>query len=63
VQPVMDAGLATPVSSSHVVLDERLEAVVRLWPTPGHTPGHLSVVLESAGRSAVVTGDCVHHPL
>ncbi|GGV14637.1 MBL fold metallo-hydrolase [Kitasatospora herbaricolor] len=34
-----------------------------LVPTPGHTPGQIAVVLNSRGRSAVITGDCVHHPV
>ncbi|MER8187738.1 MBL fold metallo-hydrolase [Kitasatospora sp. NPDC094015] len=34
-----------------------------LVPTPGHTPGQFAVVLSSGGRSAVITGDCVHHPV
>jgi glyoxylase-like metal-dependent hydrolase (beta-lactamase superfamily II) len=29
-------------------------------PTPGHTPGHLSLLLESAGQRGVVTGDVFH---
>ncbi|MGH8916850.1 MAG: MBL fold metallo-hydrolase [Acidimicrobiales bacterium] len=34
-----------------------------LVPTPGHTPGHASVRLDSGGRTALITGDCVHHPV
>ena len=37
-------------------------AGVMLIPTPGHTVGHVSVALESNGQTAVITGDCVHHP-
>jgi glyoxylase-like metal-dependent hydrolase (beta-lactamase superfamily II) len=36
---------------------------VSLLPTPGHTPGHLSVVVESAGRLLVCMGDVCHHAL
>ncbi|MFH9404505.1 MBL fold metallo-hydrolase [Streptomyces sp. NPDC017638] len=36
---------------------------LRLIPTPGHTPGHLAVELSSRGRTALITGDCVHHPV
>jgi glyoxylase-like metal-dependent hydrolase (beta-lactamase superfamily II) len=36
---------------------------VYLLPTPGHTPGHVSVVIESGGERAVITGDIAHHPL
>jgi glyoxylase-like metal-dependent hydrolase (beta-lactamase superfamily II) len=36
---------------------------IRLEPTPGHTPGHVSVRLSSGGRDAVITGDLMHHPI
>ena len=32
------------------------------WPTPGHTPGHTSFLVSSAGESAVVVGDAAHVP-
>lgn len=57
VAPIFAAGLADLVPSTHRVCDE-----VTLMPTPGHTPGHVSVVIESAGQRAVVTGDMMHHP-
>jgi glyoxylase-like metal-dependent hydrolase (beta-lactamase superfamily II) len=31
-------------------------------PTPGHTPGHVSVAIESRGERALITGDAMHHP-
>ncbi|WEO93312.1 MBL fold metallo-hydrolase [Streptomyces sp. FXJ1.172] len=36
---------------------------LRLLPTPGHTPGHIAVELTSHGRTALITGDCIHHPV
>ena len=33
---------------------------MRAWPTPGHTPGHTSYVVESGGQKLVVTGDLIH---
>jgi glyoxylase-like metal-dependent hydrolase (beta-lactamase superfamily II) len=33
---------------------------VRAWPTPGHTPGHTSYVVESGGQKLIVTGDLIH---
>ncbi|CAM5265696.1 MBL fold metallo-hydrolase OS=Streptomyces tendae OX=1932 GN=GUR47_23690 PE=3 SV=1 [Streptomyces tendae] len=59
--PVEEAGLLDLVD----VPAEGLETVpgVRLIPTPGHTPGHLAVELTSRGQTAVITGDCVHHPV
>jgi glyoxylase-like metal-dependent hydrolase (beta-lactamase superfamily II) len=58
VQPVLDAGLAQLVETDYRVSDE-------LWlePTPGHTPGHVSVRLASGGEEAVITGDLMHHPV
>ena len=57
VQPILDAGLAELVE-----MDHRLSAEIRLTPTPGHTPGHVSVMIESRGETAVITGDMTHHP-
>lgn len=36
---------------------------VSLVPVPGHTPGQVAVRIDSAGSSAVITGDTVHHPV
>ena len=33
---------------------------VRTFPTPGHTPGHTSLLLESHGINGIVTGDVFH---
>ena len=57
VQPILDAGLAELVE-----MDHRISPEIRLTPTPGHTPGHVSVMIESQGQTAVVTGDMTHHP-
>ncbi len=57
IRPVVAAGLVDLVSSDHVICDE-----VRLVPTPGHTPGHVSIRIDSAGESALITGDFIHHP-
>lgn len=57
VRPIFDAGLVDLVG-----MDHRISAEVRLRPTPGHTPGHVSVMIESEGQSAVITGDVAHHP-
>jgi len=58
VTPVLDAGLADLVDTDHRVSSE-------LWlePTPGHTPGHVSVRLRSQGAEAVITGDLMHCPV
>lgn len=58
VQPLLDAGLVDLIEPDHA-----LTAEVRTVPTPGHSPGHVSVVIESGGASAVITGDAVHSPI
>jgi glyoxylase-like metal-dependent hydrolase (beta-lactamase superfamily II) len=55
---VLDAGRVDFVAPDHVVTSE-----VRLEPTPGHTPGHVSVRVHSCGEEAVITGDLMHHPV
>ncbi len=57
VQPVRDAGLVELVDTDHRVCDE-----ISLLPTPGHTPGHVSVRIVSRGEEALITGDFLHHP-
>ena len=57
VQPIFDADMAVLVNQDHQVTDE-----VRLEPTPGHTPGHVSIHITSRGEEAVITGDMIHHP-
>jgi glyoxylase-like metal-dependent hydrolase (beta-lactamase superfamily II) len=57
VQPIFDAGLA-----DFVELDHRISPEIRLIPSTGHTPGHVSVAIESEGAKAVITGDMSHHP-
>lgn len=57
VRPLFDAGLVDLVEVDHVVHD-----TIRFEPTPGHTPGHISIHISSRGEEAVITGDFVHHP-
>ena len=32
-------------------------------PTPGHTPGHMSILITSQGERALVLGDAAHNPV
>jgi glyoxylase-like metal-dependent hydrolase (beta-lactamase superfamily II) len=41
---------------------QRLMAGVHVVPTPGHTPGHQCVVVESDGHGALLSGDLTNHP-
>ena len=33
---------------------------IRAWPTPGHTAGHTSWIVESGGQKMIATGDLIH---
>lgn len=57
VKPVVDAGLAELIPGEHRICDE-----VSTFPTPGHSPGHLSIRICSSGEEAVLLGDVAHHP-
>jgi glyoxylase-like metal-dependent hydrolase (beta-lactamase superfamily II) len=57
IRPIFDQGLATLVEMNH-----RISPEISLTPTPGHTPGHVSVQIESGGARALITGDMLHHP-
>jgi glyoxylase-like metal-dependent hydrolase (beta-lactamase superfamily II) len=57
VKPIFDAGLVELVELDHVISPE-----IRLTPSIGHTPGHVSVMIESEGSRAAITGDMAHHP-
>ncbi|MBQ0878815.1 MULTISPECIES: MBL fold metallo-hydrolase [Streptomyces] len=61
VHPVEDAGLLDAVEVPAEGTD--LAPGLRLLPTPGHTPGHVAVRVGGPGGGALVTGDCVHHPV
>jgi glyoxylase-like metal-dependent hydrolase (beta-lactamase superfamily II) len=43
--------------------DTRLTSEVRVMHTPGHTPGHQSVVVESGGQTAIFLGDVATWPI
>lgn len=56
--PIFDAGLADVIDA-----DTDLGHGLRLEPTPGHTPGHTSLWVESDGEVALILGDFMHHPV
>jgi glyoxylase-like metal-dependent hydrolase (beta-lactamase superfamily II) len=57
IAPIVAAGLAELVEPDH-----RLSGELRLVPTPGHTPGHVSLAISSRGQHGFITGDMTHHP-
>jgi glyoxylase-like metal-dependent hydrolase (beta-lactamase superfamily II) len=58
IDPIIEAGLADFIEAPYQVCDE-----VQLFPTPGHTPGHVAVLVTAGGREIAITGDLMHHPL
>ncbi|MEU6774733.1 MBL fold metallo-hydrolase [Streptomyces sp. NPDC046759] len=59
--PVEEAGLLDLVDVPAKGVE--IAPGLRLLPTPGHTPGHIAVELTSQGETALITGDCIHHPI
>jgi glyoxylase-like metal-dependent hydrolase (beta-lactamase superfamily II) len=57
VKPIAEAGKADLVASDAQLADE-----ITLIPTPGHSPGHMSVLITSDGEEALLAGDAAHHP-
>ncbi|UCC82768.1 MAG: MBL fold metallo-hydrolase [Gemmatimonadota bacterium] len=60
--PVHEAGLFAFADG-----DAEIVPGITVWPTPGHTPGHQSVLIRSEGESALFVGDLIptaaHLPL
>ncbi|MCR9259367.1 MAG: MBL fold metallo-hydrolase [Pseudomonadaceae bacterium] len=56
--PIIESDLVELIETDHVITEQ-----VRVVPTPGHTPGHISVLIESNGERAIITGDLFHHPV
>jgi glyoxylase-like metal-dependent hydrolase (beta-lactamase superfamily II) len=57
VKPIADAGRTDLVASNARLCDE-----ITLIPTPGHSPGHMSIHIQSEGEQGLLTGDVAHHP-
>jgi glyoxylase-like metal-dependent hydrolase (beta-lactamase superfamily II) len=57
VWPLEELGLIELMEGEHVLTSE-LTAI----PTPGHTPGHMSIMISSQGERALILGDAAHNP-
>ncbi len=57
ITPLIERGMLDAVESDHRI-DENLSLV----PSAGHSPGHVCVMIESAGEHALITGDSFHSP-
>lgn len=42
--------------------EQDLTSEIRALPTPGHTPGHMSLIVASGGQRAMIMGDVAIHP-
>jgi glyoxylase-like metal-dependent hydrolase (beta-lactamase superfamily II) len=58
VAPLEEAG-RVEFAYSEQAIDENLVFV----GTPGHTPGHVAIGVQSAGEKAIIVGDASHHPV
>jgi glyoxylase-like metal-dependent hydrolase (beta-lactamase superfamily II) len=58
VWPLEELGLIEFMDGEHTITPE-LTAV----PTPGHTPGHVSILVTSGNERALVLGDAAHSPV
>lgn len=61
VKPLRVAGVLSEVASETVLTSLPTGETVTVVPTPGHTPGHQSVVVDGDGAQVVVTGDVLVH--
>ena len=57
VESIVEMGLFDALSE-----DTDLTSEVRALHTPGHTPGHMSVLVRSQGEAALIQGDVLVHP-
>jgi glyoxylase-like metal-dependent hydrolase (beta-lactamase superfamily II) len=56
IEPIRDADLLDAPDG-----EARLASAVKIVPTPGHTPGHQSVIV--GDDALVIAGDVLHHPI
>ena len=57
VLPLLDLGVMDLVDGDHAITSE-----LSILNTPGHTPGHTSLLITSQGRRGMVLGDVAHSP-
>jgi glyoxylase-like metal-dependent hydrolase (beta-lactamase superfamily II) len=58
VAPLVEHGVIDLPEMPH-----RLSEGIELVPTPGHSPGHISLRVTSQEQTAFITGDCTHSPI
>ena len=58
-----DGAVARPGQARPRPRDREVAPGLRVVHTPGHTPGHRSIVLESGAERVLITGDLLHIPV
>jgi glyoxylase-like metal-dependent hydrolase (beta-lactamase superfamily II) len=58
VWPLAELGLVELMQGEHKITRD-----LTALPTPGHTPGHVSILITSQGQRALVLGDAAHSPV
>ena len=58
VQPLESTGKLDLFDGEHSIT-----SAITTLPTPGHTPGHMSILIASEGERAIITGDLLHLPI
>lgn len=56
VWPLEELGLMELMDGEHALTRE-----LTTLPTPGHTPGHMSIMVSSRGERAIILGDVLHN--
>jgi glyoxylase-like metal-dependent hydrolase (beta-lactamase superfamily II) len=62
VLPIDEAGLLDAVEADHE-FEMDVAHTLRLEAAPGHTPGHVHVVIGAPGTEVIYSADTIHHPL
>jgi glyoxylase-like metal-dependent hydrolase (beta-lactamase superfamily II) len=58
ITPLRGLGALELLTGEHALTPE-----ITAIPAPGHTPGHMALVINSGGESAIILGDAMGHPL
>ena len=58
VVPLAEAGVVEFVDHEKSITPD-----LSYFPTPGHTPDHCGILVQSQGERALITGDVTHHPV
>ncbi len=57
IAPLESLGVLDLLEGETAITDE-----ITVFPTPGHTAGHMSVLVASGGQKAMILGDALAHP-